>query len=309
MTDATMRRPVAPQTAPETPAAEARPDTAALHTRLKIALRAAESAGAILMGHYGQLDRVDEKSPIDLVTAADRDSEAQVLAELRAAFPNDRVLAEERDGHAGVAAARASLPQTRWCWVVDPLDGTTNFSHSHPQFAVSVGLLHFGRPVLGVVLAPARREIFVGGVGVPATCNGRPIAVSAETSLSRSLLASGFPYDRRSRVDALLRRVGRALMLAHGFRRGGSAALDLVELAAGRIDAFWEESLAPWDLAAGHAIVEAAGGRITSLDGEEHDLFAGSTLASNGQVHDAVRRQVVHGEDAVSRDHGGGQGT
>jgi len=284
MTQPTLHRPPAPE---------------ALQRRLQIALKSARGAGLLIMAHYGQLDEIDEKSPIDLVTIADRESEAHLLATLRAAFPSDTLLAEERDGHAGVAAARASLPETPWCWVVDPLDGTTNFSHSHPQFAVSIGLLHYGQPVLGVVLAPAREELFVGGVGIPATCNGKPITVSAVPSLSRSLLASGFPYDRRTRIDALLTRVGRALLLAHGFRRGGSAAMDLVEVAAGRLDGFWEESLAPWDVAAGHAIIEAAGGRITSLTGDKHDLFAGSTLASNGRFHDEIRQQVVEDQTAT----------
>lgn len=268
-------------------------DPAALHSRLKIALRAAEGAGAILMGHYGKLDGIDEKSPIDLVTAADRDSEAQILAELRSAFRQDTVLAEERDGLAAVNALAEKLPTTAWCWVVDPLDGTTNFSHTHPQFAVSIGLLHFGRPVLGVVLAPARREIFVGGGGIAATCNGRPIRVSQTTALGQSLLASGFPYDRRLRAKELLGRVERALLCSHGFRRGGSAAMDLAELAAGRIDGYWEDGLAPWDLAAGHAIVQAAGGVITNFAGGEHDLFGRNTLASNGAIHAAIQSEIL----------------
>lgn len=258
---------------------------AELESRLKIALRAAEQAGAVLMRHYGKLTQIDEKSPVDLVTVADRESEATVLSELRAAFPHDAVLAEERDGRLGAEKMRAEVQQHPWCWVVDPLDGTTNFAHSHLNFCVSIGLLHHGIPVLGVVLAPARREIFVGGPGMPATCNGRPIAVSQVQTMSRALVATGFPYDRRQRLPQLLAWLGRALERAHCVRRGGSAALDLCEIAAGRLDAYYEPGLAPWDLAAGCAIVEAAGGRVSGFGGDPHDLFAGRTLASNGHVH------------------------
>ena len=270
---------------------QAPPSLDEVNSRLKIALRAAETAGAIQLRYWGRLESVEEKSPIDLVTVADRESELQILAELGAAFPEDLILAEERDGRDGVTAERCQ--GSRWTWVVDPLDGTTNFSHSHPQFAVSIGLLHFGSPHLGVVLAPARREIYVGGVGLPATLNGEAIHVSRTETLSRSLLASGFPYDRRDKADALLERVKRAMMRAHGFRRAGSAALDLVELAAGRTDGFWEEGLAPWDLAAGVAILQAAGGAVTCLRGEPHSLFAGSTAASNGEIHLELLREII----------------
>jgi myo-inositol-1(or 4)-monophosphatase len=268
-------------------------------SRLKIALRAAEQAGAVLMRHYGKLDRIEEKSPVDLVTVADRESEATVLSELRAAFPRDAMLAEEADGRDGATAMRERVPTLPWCWVVDPLDGTTNFAHSHLNFCVSIGLLHFGQPALGVVLAPARREIFVGGIGVPATCNGRPISVSQVTTLAKSLVATGFPYDRRHRLPQLLAWLGRALERAHCVRRGGAAALDLCEVAAGRLDAFYEPGLAPWDLVGGCAIITAAGGQLSDFDGAPHDVFAGRTLASNGLVHSELIA-LVDGPDAPS---------
>lgn len=268
-----------------------------LAMRLKVALRAAEQAGAVLMRHLGKLERIEEKSPIDLVTVADREAEATILSELRAAFATDGLLAEETDGRAGAARLRAQVAELPWCWVVDPLDGTTNFAHGHLNFCVSIGLLRAGRPVLGVVLAPARRELFVGGEGVPATCNGQAIAVSRIDAIARSLLATGFPYDRRERLPQLLAWLGRALARAHCVRRGGSAALDLCEIAAGRLDAYWEPGLAPWDLAAGCAIVAAAGGAVSDFDGAEHDLFAGRTLASNGRVHSELI-DLVSGEGA-----------
>jgi len=172
-----------------------------------------------------------------------------------------------------------------FCWAIDPLDGTTNFAHTHLNFCVSLGLMHYGQPVLGVVLAPARREIFVGGQGLAATCNDRPIHVSRVPDLAHALIATGFPYNRRERLEQILRWLGRALQRAHCVRRGGSAALDLCELAAGRLDAFYEPGLQPWDLCAGHAILEAAGGRLSAFDGSPHNVFAGLTLASNGLVH------------------------
>lgn len=266
--------------------------------RLKIALRAAEQAGAVLMRHYGHLERIDEKSPVDLVTVADRESEVAILSELRTAFPQDTVLAEERDGRDGATALRDRVAQVPWCWVVDPLDGTTNFAHTHLNFCVSIGLLHHGEPVLGVVLAPARREIFVGGRDLPATCNGKPIHTSAVPVMGRALVGTGFPYDRRTRLPQLLTWLGRALERAHCVRRGGSAALDLCEVAAGRLDAFYEPGLAPWDLAAGCAILHAAGGLVADFDGSAHDLFAGRTLASNRHL---MRELVdlVHRPDVV----------
>ncbi|MEY3012812.1 MAG: Inositol-monophosphatase [Pseudomonadota bacterium] len=278
--------------------------------RLKIALRAAETAGAILMSHFAERTRpgkrliADEKSSIDLVTAADRASEACILGELRAAFPDDALLGEEQDGKdaiARIAAAQRADP-ARLCWVVDPLDGTTNFAHGHLQFGVSIGLLRGTEPVLGVVFAPARREIFVGGEGLRATCNGEGIGVSGIGALEQALLGTGFPYDRRDHLPALLARVGEALRCSQGVRRAGSAALDLCELAAGRLDGFWEERLAPWDLTAGCAILDAAGGRRTDAGGAAHDVFGAATVASNGLVHGALLELLAIADaEAASR--------
>lgn len=270
-----------------------------LHGRLKIALRAAEQAGAIAQGHLGKLTSYDQKSPIDLVTIADKQAEQAILAELRSAFPRDTVLAEERDGPAGAAAMRAQVHDLPWVWAVDPLDGTTNFAHGYPAWCVSIGLLHFGDPVLGVVLIPPRREVYVGGRGVPATRNGQAIAVSQVATLDKALVATGFPYDRRQRLPQLLGWLGAVLSQAHCVRRSGSAATDMCDLACGRLDGFYEIGLRPWDLAAGHAIVRAAGGVLTDLDGQAHDVFAGATVASNGPVH-ASLLAALQGGVAVS---------
>lgn len=265
----------------------------ALAGRLKIALRAAEQAGVILMGHLGTLKEYEHKGTVDLVTLADRQSEACILGELRGAFGGDTVLAEERDGPEGADRLRHVVADAPWCWVVDPLDGTTNFAHSHLNFCISIGLLAYGVPVLGVVLAPARREIYVGGQGIAATCNGKPIAISSVAHLERALLATGFPYDRRERLPQILQWLGRALQTCHCVRRGGSAALDLCELAAGRLDGFYEPGLRPWDLCAGQAIVQAAGGQLSDFEGRAHDLFGGYTVASNRKIHDQLILRIT----------------
>ncbi|MBM4341750.1 MAG: inositol monophosphatase [Deltaproteobacteria bacterium] len=257
----------------------------ALQLRLRLAKHLAQGAGELLRRHAGQLTDYDEKSPIDLVTAADRASEAWILEELRAADLGDTVLAEERDGPEGAAALRDRVRELPWTWAIDPLDGTTNFAHGYPAWCASVGLLYYGRPVIGVVANPPRGEMFVGGAGIPATCNDRPIAVSPVATLSRALVVTGFPYDRRQRLPQLLGWLGAVLATAHCVRRSGSAATDLCDLAMGRSDGFYEIGLKPWDLTAGHAIVQAAGGQLSNFAGKDHDVFAASTVASNGRVH------------------------
>ncbi len=275
------------------------PDPAALAQRLDAARAVAAEAGAILMRHFGRLARYDEKSAIDLVSDADRESEAHVASRLAALFPEDLLIQEEAHGLAGARARRAATDAAPFAWCIDPLDGTTNFVHGYPTFAVSIGLLHRGAPALGVVHAPALGESYAGGHGIPATRGRDPIRVSAVPSISRALLATGFPYDRRQRVDALLAVVKRALLAAHDLRRAGSAALDLCTVACGRLDGFFEQGLSPWDVVAGQAIVEAAGGRVTGYRGEPHDPYAGHILASNASIHDdliaLVRDPEEHG--------------
>ena len=262
------------------------PDPAALSVRMHVARRVAAEAGSILLRHLGTLGGYEQKrSSIDLVTVADRESEAFIAGALRARFPEDSLCLEEADGREGIGARRAELDAASFAWCVDPLDGTTSFVHGYPAFAVSIGLLHHGRPVLGVVHAPARRETFAGGVGIPATKDHHPITVSSTRSLDRALLGTGFPYDRRQRVDEILAVIRRALLVCHDLRRSGSAALDLCDVAAGRLDGFFEQTLAPWDLTAGHAIIEAAGGTLSSYRGAPHDVFAGDTVASNALIH------------------------
>ncbi len=267
-----------------------RPDPAELARRRHAAQRLAVDAGATLLEHAGRIEFEAKLNAQDLVTAADRASEALILERLQRLFPDDGVVAEESDGKEGASRRQADLRAAPFAWCVDPLDGTTNFVHGYPSWAVSIGLLAHGRPVLGVVFAPARKELFVGGIDHPSTLGGNPIRVSRAPSLDRALVATGFPPNRRERVDVLLPVVRRVLLECHGIRRAGAAALDLCDVAAGRLDAYYEWGLAPWDVVAGQAIVESAGGRVSATDGGAHDPFAGSILASNGVLHaDAVR--------------------
>jgi myo-inositol-1(or 4)-monophosphatase len=268
------------------------PDPHALALRAHAAETIARRAGRVVLGHLGRLDGYGEKSPIDLVTIADRESEVLVAEALQALFPDDLRILEEQDGFAGARARRDAVAAADFAWFVDPLDGTTNFVHGFPLFAVALGLTFRGRVVFGVVHAPALDETYVGGLGHAATLNGKPIRVSTVPTMSRALVATGFPYDRRERLDALLEPVRRVILAAHDVRRAGAATLDLCGVAAGRFDAFFEEGLSPWDVVAGQAIVEAAGGRVSAYDRGPHDVYGRNVLASNGALHDALASLV-----------------
>ncbi len=249
------------------------------------------------MRHYGRIDHYDAKrSPVDLVSVADRESDAFLSSRIGARFPNDVVITEEADGDRGAGLKKAAFFEAEHSWIVDPLDGTTSFVHGYPFFAVSIGIARRGRPSAGVVYAPYFDELYVGGEGIPATMNARPIQVSRAASLERALLASGFAYDRQGRLDRLLAPLRRALRVVHDIRRAGAASLDMCHVASGRVEGYFEEGLAPWDVAAGEAIVAAAGGRVTSYDGSPHDLYGRSTLATNGLVHQKIVELLVENE-------------
>jgi len=253
--------------------------------RGRVGAAVAWRAGELLRDRAGRVEHVDHKGPVDLVTEADRASQQRLVTALREAFPHDTIVAEED--------ACALQGESGYVWLLDPLDGTTNFVHGYLPYAVTVGLLRDGATVWGAVCLPASGELFVAARGAGAWCNGRPIAVSRTPRLSASLLATGFPYDRRDHVDALLQPVRRAILSAHGFRRSGSAAYDLCCVACGRLDGFWERGLKPWDLAAGCLLVEEAGGRVTDFDGGCHDLQAGRTVASNGRIHEEMLQVLL----------------
>lgn len=250
-----------------------------LDVRMAVAERAARRAGHTLMTYYGHLKGYARKSEVDPVSEADHASERVIVEELRAAFPGDALLLEE----GGVVAGDG------WQWVVDPLDGTTDFVHAHPVFAVSIGLVApDGALAGGVVFAPAFGELWSARRGRGATLDGAPIHVSDVRELRSALVATGFPYDSWKRPDAILAYLREVLRATQGLRRLGSAALDLCFVACGRLDAYFEESLKGWDVAAGMLILEEAGGRLSRYDGRPTGIHDEELLVSNGHLHDAM---------------------
>jgi len=248
----------------------------------EIAESVARDAGRLLLQGWGTGTRpaVEFKSEdINLVTEFDRRSEALIVSSLAQAFPADTIVAEE-----GSSVGDDRYRRRGRVWYVDPLDGTTNFSHGFPLFSVSIGLTVAGRAVLGVVEAPAVGWSFSGVVGGAARWNGRDISPSRTAEIKRALVVTGFPYARNPVQDNLAEWAA-LVAAAQGTRRLGSAALDLCFVACGWLDAYWERMLHPWDLVAGAAIVNAAGGRATELDGTAFDGETGRVLATNGLIH------------------------
>jgi myo-inositol-1(or 4)-monophosphatase len=258
-----------------------------------VAIDAARDAGHLLKRELAGSRRIAYKdSPTNLVTEMDARAEELIVGRLATAFPDDAVLGEERGASTGRSGRR---------WIIDPLDGTTNYAHGLPTFAVSIGLEVDRRVELGVVFDPNLDELFVAERGRGATVNDRPLAVSPTQTLDESLLATGFPYNIRVAKDNNLREYAAFSIRARAVRRMGSAVLYLAWLAAGRLDGYWELRLGPWDVAAGSLLVQEAGGRVTSLTGGVLDLDAPSLVASNGRVHDAilgVLREVRGGSPA-----------
>lgn len=243
----------------------------------EIAIAAALAAGRLIRKGFGSHHVAQSKGKaIDLVTQIDQQAEELIVSILRHAFPNYGFLSEESPPIAGIAE--------KW-WIIDPLDGTTNYAHGYPFFAVSIALAQQGEIVLGVVYNPIADELFVAERGKGATLNGYPIRVSETKTLASSLLASGFPYnvwetnnDNTTEWKYFLKRVV-------SLRSDGSAALDLCHVACGRLDGYWELGLEPWDMAAGSLIVQEAGGQVTDLTGGPFNLYRQEILASNGHIH------------------------
>ena len=239
---------------------------------------------------------ISKKAENDLVTEVDLECERMCRAVLAERFPEHDILAEELGE--GSTSARAS----RWRWVFDPLDGTTNYAHGLPVFCSSLGLEIDGRTEVGAIYDPTRRELFSAERGKGAFLNGARVTVSETEGLRDSLLVTGFPYDVHRHAGDLVALFGAFLGRAQAVRRLGSAALDLCYVATGRFDGFWEQHLKPWDVCAGALIVEEAGGRITGTDGSPFEIAAGHLLASNGRIHDAMLT-VIH-QCRLARAHG-----
>ena len=244
---------------------------------LSVAIEASAAAGRVLLDYARSGFHVERKNPVNLVTDADHAAEQCIIDHIHRHFPSHQTLAEER----GVGAVAPSP----YRWIIDPLDGTTNFAHGFPLYSVSVGVECDGELLVGVVYDPTRDELFTAERGRGARLNGRSIAVSLTAQLEEALTVTGFAYDIRETPNNNLDHFARFALKTQGVRRTGSAALDLCYVAAGRFDGFWEVTLSPWDMAAGTVIVREAGGRITNLRGGVHSIYQPELVASNGRIH------------------------
>ena len=254
------------------------PDPVFLATAIEIVLR----AGEIQLERRESGFRVSKKGRTDLVTEVDFECERMCRTVIAERFPGHDVLAEE------LGTGTSAVQGSRWRWVFDPLDGTTNYVHGLPIFCTSLGLEIDGRTAVGAVYDPTRRELFTAERGEGAYLNGHRLTVSDTSTLIDGLVVTGFPYDVHQRAGDLVGLFGAFLGQARAVRRLGSAALDLCYVAAGRFEAFWEQHLKPWDVSAGALIVEEAGGRVTGMGGAPFDVAAAHLVASNGRLHDEM---------------------
>lgn len=248
-----------------------------IQSYVAVAEEAARAAGAFIVENWQRFKEITYKSAIDIVTEIDRKAEEKIVENLQRRFPDHSILAEEETRIPGSSG--------EYRWIIDPLDGTTNFAHSYPQVSVSIALEQAGHIVLGVVFDPLRKELFKAAEGGGAFLNDSPIQTSKIAQLDKALLATGFPYDRRERADFYLNFFKAFLVRCQGIRRAGSAALDVCYLACGRIDGFWELKLHPWDTAAASLIVQEAGGKLTDFDSNPFTIWGEETLGSNGLIH------------------------
>ena len=242
------------------------------------------AAGEIIkQGYYKEKIETEHKGSVDLVTEIDLASEKYIIARIRERFPTDSILAEEKP----------DLTSSGRVWIIDPLDGTTNFAHKFPNFAVSIGLEIEGTIQFGVVYQPITDELFWAERDKGAFLNGKKIQVSGTPELSQSLIGTGFPYDRWEHAEAYAKDFTKVMRSCQGIRRAGAAAIDLCYLACGRLDGFFEQKLKPWDLAAGTLIIAEAGGKLTGYDGRAWDFYQSKTVASNGLIHEELQSQLL----------------
>jgi myo-inositol-1(or 4)-monophosphatase len=256
-----------------------------MHRELTVALEAAQKGGEILRKYWGQEITISHKdNPWNLVTNADKESEQTIVAYIKDRYPHDPILAEE----SGLLEAKES--HRLWC--IDPLDGTTNYTHGFPMVAISIALVIDGEPRLGVVYNPILNEVYSAVTGCGAFLNDKPLRVSAIPTIGKSLLVTGFAYNRSPGAATNYQEFCHLTSLSHGVRRVGSAALDLAFVAAGRFDGYWEQGLGPWDMAAGTVLVREAGGRVTSFNNEPLDIYDGKIIATNGHIHDELIDEI-----------------
>jgi myo-inositol-1(or 4)-monophosphatase len=260
----------------------------------KVAIRAARAAGRVHLKWLSRTSVTRKSNAIDLVTEADQESEATIIEILQRSFPAHAVLAEESGANAHSSEHR---------WIIDPLDGTTNFAHGFPQFCVSIAYERRGRVQLAIVHDAFKKESFMAQRGRGTKLNGTPVHVSRIPTLDLSLLSTGFPYDRRERRRFYLAFWEAFMMRTQGVRRTGSAALDLAYVACGRTDGFWEFGLKQWDVAAGALMVEEAGGHVSNMDGSRLDIAAANIVASNGRLHQPIVETLTYARPEADRRH------
>lgn len=265
---------------------------------LTIAVRAARTAGDIIVRSMDRVNllTITPKGRNDFVSEVDRQAEREIIHTLQKAYPTHAFLGEE--------SGRQGPAKTDFVWVIDPLDGTTNFLHGFPQFCVSIALFHRGRIEKGVIYDPLRQELFTAARGAGASLNNRRIRVSKQNGLKGALLGTGFPFKDQRHVDAYLGMLRDLMKDTAGVRRAGSAALDLAYVAAGRLDGFWEIGLKKWDMAAGLLLIQEAGGIVTDLAGKGKYLESGNVLTANPKLHQIMQSVIEpHLTDAL-RDSG-----
>ncbi len=242
-------------------------------------IRAAKKAGERALEEFGKTQDIEFKGVIDIVTAMDKEAEAIVISEIKKDYPDHGIITEESDEQKTTSGCR---------WIIDPIDGTTNYAHGFPFFCTSIGFERDGVIEAGCVYLPYMNELFFAQKGKGAFLNDKPIKVSTIKEVDKSLLATGFPYDIRTSKNNNLDNFNRVVKTAQAIRRPGAAAIDLCYVAAGRLEGFWEVKLKSWDMAAGKIILEEAGGKLTGFDGEEFSIYKEYCLATNGFIHDEL---------------------
>jgi len=250
---------------------------------LNFVTQTARDAGRLLVEKMGRALQVSNKGDINLVTEADLASEKFIIERINSHYPRHAILAEE----SGASEVIGGSENSEWKWIIDPLDGTTNYAHGYPCFCVSIGIERAGEMELGVIYDPLRDEMFAAEKGQGATLNGRSIRVSPTEDLRQAMVCTGFPYDVRE-LPEFARHFTNFTLHAQAVRRDGSAALDLAYVACGRFDGFWEDGLHPWDIAAGVLIIKEAGGRVSDYSDERLNIYTPRVLVSNGLVHERM---------------------
>lgn len=256
-----------------------------MHPMLNTAVKAARRAGKVVMRYASQVDRltVENKGRNDFVSQVDREAEREIIEVIRRGYPDHGILGEET-GRQG---------KGDYLWIIDPLDGTTNYLHGYPQYAVSIGLQYQGKPYQAVVFDPLRNELFTASRGAGAQMNDRRMRVSGAAHLDIALLATGFPFRNMDHLDVFMNTFRDILPRVSGVRRAGSAALDLAHVACGRLDGFWEFGLSPWDMAAGSLLIEEAGGRVSDFCGGQDYLDRGNIVVGTPRIYEDLRRLVT----------------